>query len=249
MKTIFLETAIKAAKAASEILKKNTNKKIETNTKVSKVDGDWVTKYDLLCQKKIVTIINAQFPNHDFLGEENLTTNKGSEYKWVIDPIDGTSNFSHGIPYFCVSIALTYKDQPIVGVIAIPMEDKIVWAEKNRGAYCNGKRISVSNISKLNQAMVGIGLIRTEEGYKKTLETMHKFAREKIKFRSFGSIATDLAHCALGQLDAIVIHKANPWDVLAGMLIVTEAGGTLIESKEKTTITATNGYLPKNFFI
>lgn len=229
MKSIFLQTALIAAKESSVLLRTAFTKKITTSNKNTNISADWVTKYDLLSQKKISNVISEKFPHHDLLGEENLKQNNGSEYRWIIDPIDGTSNFSHGIPYFSISIALTHKEETIVGCIALPLEEKIIWAEKDRGAFCNGKAINVSTTNNLSNSLIGLGLIRNPEGYRDYQKTIKYFAEEKIKFRTFGSIATDLTRVSQGQLDACIIHRANLWDVAAGLLIVKEAGGTVIQ--------------------
>jgi myo-inositol-1(or 4)-monophosphatase len=207
---------------------------VVTTTKQTNINADWVTKYDIASQKRIVAIIKKGFKKHNFLGEESLNEKNDSAFTWVIDPLDGTSNFSKGIPYFSVSIALKHFEETIIGVIALPIEGKIIYAEKGQGVFCNNKKISVSKTQKLKDAYVGIGLIRNKEGYIATNQNIASLAKHHTKFRIFGSIASDLAYTAMGSLDAVIIHNANPWDVQAGLFLVEEAGGK-VNRGNKTT--------------
>lgn len=220
-----LATAIKAGKAASEILARGFGKEIESIYKSSGINGDVVTKYDLAAQKTILKIITDQFPDHSLLAEEGMNHITGSPYQWIVDPLDGTGNFSRGLPHFSSSIGLAYKDKLILGVIAIPATGELFYATKGQGAFRNNKKIRVSNSADLHRSMVTVCFIRSKLGSKMGLKAFNNLVNAPAKARVTGSVAADLAKLSMGSLDGVVFNHMNPWDIAAGIVLVTEAGG------------------------
>ncbi len=239
----YLKTALQAAKAASKILNEGFVKGAVAKDKNTSETGDWITEYDYKAQSAIVKIIAKQFPSHSILSEEGIDEDRRSDYKWIIDPLDGTTNFSHGFPNFATAIALEYKNKPFIGVIALPSQNQIFWAVKNQGAFLNGKPIHISDTAQTNKALIGISMARSANALKLGNNTFNKITLAPAKPRVYGSIAADLARVALGQLDATVCNHLFPWDYLAGILLVTEAGGKVTWVKEKTQFVASNKFL------
>lgn len=227
MKSKYLETAIEAAKEAAKIHKKFFNKKFKVESKSGHFDQ--VTEADLEAENKIVEIIKVNFPNHNFLGEENKYEKTASEYTWIIDPLDGTNNFAHGIPIFSISIALAWNEEVIVGVVYDPLREEIFYAEKNKGAFLNGISISVSQNKNLKSSILITGFYYSRDSKMlQTLEDIKKFFLAGIiGIRRFGSAALDLCYVASGRADGFWEFFLNPWDFAAGKLILEEAGGTV----------------------
>ncbi len=196
--------------------------------KISNKEGvnNLVTEADHAAEKAIITVIKASFPDHQILAEETGEMVQDSVYKWIIDPIDGTVNFAHGIPLNCVSIAVEKEGEIIMGAVFNPHLDEFFFAEKGKGALLNDKPIYVSNETKVIKACLVTGFpytyINMPNG---PLELFEKFIRKGVPVRRFGSAAIDLCWVAAGRLDGFFEHKLEPWDSAAGFLIVEEAGG------------------------
>lgn len=221
----YLETAVKAAKEAGKIHLKYFQTKLKIKIKSSRQDR--LTIADTESEKKIVSIIKKNFSGHNFLAEENKYKETDSEYLWIIDPLDGTNNFSHAYPIFTVSIALAFKDKIILGVIYNPNNGEMFIAEKSKGASLNGKKIQVSKVSDLKDSLMitgfyynrGIPMLRN-------LVNIKKFFLQRINgLRRSGSAAYDLCNIASGRADGFWEFYLNAWDFAAGKLIVEEAGG------------------------
>lgn len=213
-----LNIAIKAAKEAGILIMKNFGK---VDAK-SKKGLEIVTEVDKKSEKIIVNIIRKNFPDHCILSEEIGLLGKKSDYCWVIDPLDGTTNYAVGFPYFAVSIALAYKEEPVVGVIYDPYNNDIFTAEKGRGAFMNNRRIKMRKESKLNCAIFGSDL-----GYKKRKE-MIPYIRKMVSvryIRIIGSAAKGLVDVASNRTQAYIHNYIKPWDMAAGCLLIREAGG------------------------
>ena len=248
----FLETAIFAAKEAGKIHKKYFNKNFEIKTKDTPFD--LVTVADIEAEKKIVEVIRECFPGHNFLGEENKYEKTESEYIWIIDPLDGTNNFAHSLPIFCVSIALAKNDELLLGVIYDPLRDELFYAEKGKGAFLNEQIIGVSNTDKLAGSLLITGFYydRGRE-MMETLDKIRQFLQLNITgVRRLGSAALDLCYVACGRASGFWEYILNPWDFSAGKLIVEEAGGIVtgrlgeIINLEKSYIVASNGKIHKD---
>lgn len=185
-----------------------------------------VTEVDRLCERVIVQTIRNAFPDHDVLTEESPFEGHGSPWRWIIDPLDGTTNYFHGFPFFCASIGLELEGEIKAGVVYIPALDELFSAEKGKGATLNGKRISVSRTDDLNQGFLCTGFpydVRDHTDH--YLRFFREFLIRSFAIRRPGSAAIDLCYVAAGRFDAFWELKLHAWDVAAGSLMVTEAGG------------------------
>lgn len=220
-----IATAIKAGKAASEILSRGFGKEVSTIEKHSGVISDMVTKYDYAAQKAILKIITKEFPEHSLLSEEGISLVQKSPYQWIVDPLDGTSNFSRGIPHFSSSIGLSYKNKLVLGVIAVPATQELFYAAKGHGTFRNNKKVKVSKTNMLPKALIGVSMTRSAEALRIGNKAFQAVVKAPAKPRIYGSIATDLARVSMGALDGAIFNHMNPWDIAAGIVLVTEAGG------------------------
>jgi len=221
-----LKTAIKAAKKAGDIIIKS----IETKKIIGYKSADnLLTDTDLNAEKKILSIIKEKFPTHSFYTEEGLGKKTNSDHLWVIDPLDGTTNFFHSFPHFCVSIAHLFNGKVDLGVIYDPIRKELFHAELGKGAFLNNKKIRVSKTSKLTDALLITGFsYERGEIIRKNLRNIEKFFNEEINgIRRTGSAALDLCYVACGRADGYWEYALKPWDIAAGSLIVTEGGGTI----------------------
>jgi len=225
-----LETAIRAAKTAGDIIVKS----LKTRKIVDYKSADnFLTDTDLKAEKKILSIIKEKFPTHSFYTEEGLGKKAVSDHLWVIDPLDGTTNFVHSFPHFSVSIAHIFKDKVDLGVVFDPTKKELFYAEKGEGAFLKNKKIVVSNTNKLTDALLISGFAYERgEVMKKNLRNIEKFFNASINgLRRTGSAALDLCWVACGRADAFWEFGLKPWDIAAGSLIVTEAGGKITGMK------------------
>ncbi len=189
-----------------------------------------VTQADVACQKAILQIIKKNFPEHDFLAEENGLKNTGSDWKWVIDPIDGTTNFAHTLPQFSISIALAHKGVLVLGGVYDVFKDELFLARKGKGATLNGKKIHVSKVKRLEDALLVTGFPYVREGRMEELLTRFKnFILSCHDVRRLGSAALDMCWVAAGRFDGYWEDSLNPWDISAGKLILEEAGGKVTD--------------------
>lgn len=219
----FLEAALVSARQAGEMLKGHLSDTREISYKGA---VDLVTNFDRQAQAEIVQYLSARFPQHGFLAEEGLSQEKGSEYRWVIDPLDGTTNFAHGFPIFSVAIALLRAGEILLGVVFDPMRDEMFSAAAGRGAFLNSQAVQVSLTEELDKSLLATGFpydIRTSS--RNNLDHFSRFAVRAQAVRRCGSAAIDLCYVACGRFDGFWELKLAPWDVAAGMLMVREAGG------------------------
>jgi len=190
-----------------------------------KGEADLVTVADRKSEALIRERIRERWPTHDILGEEEGFKDTGSEYRWYVDPLDGTTNFAHGFPVFCVSMALEYKGSRIAGVIYDPTRDELFSAEQGSGAYLNGQRIHVSKILRLAECLVATGFPSHKRHKNPNIYFYHQITLRTHGVRRAGSAALDLCCVACGRFDGFWEFNLNPWDTAAGVLIVEEAGG------------------------
>lgn len=189
-----------------------------------------VTEVDKACEKMIVEKLQGTFPTHDILAEEGGGMRKHSDYKWIIDPLDGTINYSHGYPLFCVSIALEYKGQIVAGVIYEPNHNELFYAERGSGSFVNDKKISVSPQKILRQSLVSTGFAyNIHQTQKNNFNNFEKMLLSAQAVRRDGVAAVDLCYVACGRYDGFWELNLFPWDVAAGFLIVEEAGGRVTD--------------------
>lgn len=205
------------------------NKKLNISKKSSNID--LVSEVDKKSEEKILNWIEGRFPKHSIVSEERGTINKDSEYEWVIDPLDGTTNYVHGFPIFSISIALLKNKEPIMGVIYVPYTDETFSAVVNKGAYLNGKKIMVSNNNILTDSLLVTGFpYNLKEDRYNNVKAFNKLIFETRGIRRIGSAAYDMACVASGRFDAFWELKLNPWDTKAGVIIIKEAKGKVIET-------------------
>lgn len=218
--------AILAAMQAGELLKKG----FKTTYNMSfKEEGrhNLVTEYDHKVEELIFQFIRKHFPDHNFIGEEGGSKKESTEgIQWVIDPLDGTVNFAHQLPFFSVSIAATLNHEPIAGVVYNPLLDELFVAQKGMGAYLNGQLLSVSTTPTLAESILATGFpYNTHENPSKCIDHFVSFAKLSVPIRRLGSAALDLAYVAAGRYDGYWEVILHPWDFAAGKLLVEEAGG------------------------
>jgi myo-inositol-1(or 4)-monophosphatase len=190
-----------------------------------KGEVDLVTEADRASEALILDRLQARFPRHDVMGEEGTRRETGSEYKWYVDPLDGTTNFAHGFPVFCVSLGLEYKRQVIAGVVYDPTRGEMFSAEKGSGAYLNQRRIHVSKTARLPESLVATGFPSHKRHKSPNIYFYHQITLRTHGVRRAGSAALDLVSVASGRFDAFWEFNLNPWDLAAGVLLVEEAGG------------------------
>lgn len=186
-----------------------------------------VTEVDLKAEEMIVGRIRQEFPHHEILAEEKGSYTCESSYKWIVDPIDGTTNYAHGYRFFCVSIAVEYKGQIVLGVIYDPITEELFSARRGRGAFLNSRKIFVSGRDLLTDSLLCTGFSYDVEEIKENLELFNRIILHARAVRRDGSAALDLCYVACGRFDGFWELSLQPWDVAAGTLIVSEAGGLL----------------------
>ena len=223
-----------------------------------KGDVDLVTEADRASEKLIVEKLRETFPKHGIYGEEGTRANLDAEYRWYVDPLDGTTNFAHGFPYFCVSLGLEHRppglapDQDgeiVAGVIYQPVHNELFVAEKGSGAYLNGRQLHVSKTTHLQEALLATGFPSHKRHENPNIHFYQQLTLRSHGVRRAGAAALDLAYTAAGRFDAYWEFNLNPWDTAAGALMVTEAGGKMTRFDgspfrlESSEILATNGLL------
>jgi myo-inositol-1(or 4)-monophosphatase len=196
-----------------------------------KGDADLVTEADRAAERLITERVAALWPDHDLMGEEGARREHGSEYKWYVDPLDGTTNFAHGFPVFCVSLGLTRKDNLIAGVIFDPTRNELFAAERGSGSFLNGKAIHVSKTKKLVESLVATGFPSHKRHKNPNIHYYHQITLRSHGVRRAGSAALDLCSVASGRVDGFWEFTLNPWDTAAGVLLVEEAGGIVTDMR------------------
>jgi len=189
-----------------------------------------VTEVDRLSEALIIGRIQNAFPGHDILAEESPETANGSAFRWIIDPLDGTTNYAHGLPIFCVSIALEVEGMIRLGAVCNPMLGELFVAEKGEGAFLNGRRLAVSQTAELSRALLATGFpYDIREDRNNNLNYFKAMALNAQAVRRTGAAALDMAYVAAGRFDGFWELKLMPWDAAAGWLLITEAGGTVTD--------------------
>ncbi|MBS1515177.1 MAG: inositol monophosphatase [Bacteroidetes bacterium] len=241
-------TLLKAITEAGIILKDNFagNFKIESKDMIANL----VTEIDKKSEKKIIEVIKNDFPEHNILSEEIGALTQESNYKWIIDPIDGTVNYAHSIPITCISIGIEKDGEVIMGAVYNPMMDELFFAEKGEGSYFNEKRIYVSKEDNFAKALLVTGFpYDSSRNPHKPAEVFARVVYNDIPVRRLGSAALDLCWTAMGRFEGFWEYNLNAWDVAAGCIILTEAGGKLSDfngsalSIYQREILATNGLI------
>ncbi len=217
--------AIHLALEAGRVLRRRFRQAMKVSVKGP---GDIVTAADVEVQSLIHRRICRAFPDHGVLAEEGLDTTAGTEWRWIVDPLDGTKNFARGIPSFCVSIAAEREGRVELGVVLDPIQAELFVAARGAGAWCNGRRIHISEVSDLGGAFLGTGLPNRVRGFGGPVgHTFGRFAARCLGVRDRGAGALDLCYVACGRFDGYWEVDQSPWDIAAGGLIVEEAGGRM----------------------
>lgn len=250
-----LSKASQIAREAGARLREFYAQGVETEYKG---DVDLVTVADRTVEKLIRTRLAESFPEHGVYGEEGTRDRMEGEYRWYVDPLDGTTNFAHGFPSFCVSMGLEHRpadlaagsDGPLVaGVIYDPLRDELFTAQRGRGAQLNGKKLHVSRTAHLAEALLATGFPSRKRHASPNIHFYHEFTLRSHGVRRAGSAALDLAYVACGRLDAFWEFNLNPWDTAAGLLLIDEAGGHTTDFSgnryrlDSREVLATNGLL------
>lgn len=242
-----LEFAIRVAQDAGRLLRDRLGTTFDIN---HKGDINIVTEVDLASERLISEAISTYYPRHEILAEESGLSESNSEYRWIVDPLDGTTNYAHGYPTFCVSIALEYRGETILGVVYDPMRDELFTAERGAGATLNHRPIKVSKTDDLGQSLLSTGFPYDIKTSKLTnLDHWANFAMNAQALRRDGAAALDLCYIACGRFDGFWELNLSPWDTAAGALIAIEAGGRVTDfsggsfSNYKPEVIATNGLI------
>ncbi len=230
-----LNIAIRAARRAGSIINRAALEGGELNVR-SKRANDFVTQVDQAAEQAIMEIVRKAYPDHGFLCEESGSTASDAEVVWIIDPLDGTTNFIHGFPQYCVSIAVRNRGALAHAVVYDPARNELFTASKGRGAFLNDRRIRVTKATRLNEALVGTGFPFKEltriDLYMRQLQSL---MGKSSGVRRAGAAALDLAYVACGRLDAFWELGLSPWDMAAGALLILEAGGLVGDLKGEQT--------------
>lgn len=239
------DTAIKAVREAGDYLTKQFKNVHEIRVKFPKKNAhkfrkELVSEADIESERKIINIIHNKFPEHSILTEERAEEIKGkSDYKWFIDPIDGTTNFVSHIPHFAISIGLSRNDEEVLGVIYDPIRKEMFHAEKSKGSFLNNIPIQVSKKTNLDSSIIAVGLSNNYELAAKSVESFSKLRDKVLAIRMTGCASLDLAYVACGRFNVFLNRFLKPWDLNAGSLLVNLAGGKIIDI-EKRDMYSTN---------
>ena len=217
-------TAIRAALAGGRVLRHGVGHIREIK---HKGEIDLVTEIDVASEAEVVGIIRERFPAHRILAEEGSVGGDDARFRWLIDPLDGTTNYAHGLPFFCVSVGLEIEGEPAVGVVYDPMMDELFVAAKGEGASVNGRPISVSTNSVLRSSLLATGLPYDQTKLRLALAQFEGFTGRCRAVRRLGSAAMELAYVASGRLDGYWESTINAWDIAGGIVLVQEAGGQI----------------------
>ena len=225
----YLKTALRAAREAGALQKRALGR---AHTIHFKGEINLVTEVDQACEKKIIGILSNAHPGHDILAEEAGMRDRSSEFRWFVDPLDGTTNFAHGYPVFCVSIGLAYRGELVLGVVYDPTREEVFYATKGGGAWLNKRRIHVSKTARLKRSLLSTGFSydlrkRTNNNFDHFLH----FLKTSQAVRRDGAAAIDLCYVACGRYDGFWEMDLWPWDTSAGAVILREAGGKVSDFK------------------
>lgn len=241
--------AVDMACNAGALLKKKFNK---THKIQYKSDINIVTEADKMSESLIIKSIRREFPDHGILSEESPAITGAGEMRWIVDPLDGTTNYAHGYPVFCVSIALEKDGEVVLGVIYDPMREDLFSAVRGKGAYLNGKKLAVSSIGDISRSLLATGFpYDIRESRENNLDYFNRMAVNVQAIRRAGAAALDLAYLAAGRFDGFWELKLKPWDTAAGCLMVEEAGGRVSDLAGKKwnisspSILVSNGLIHK----
>jgi myo-inositol-1(or 4)-monophosphatase len=222
----YLSTAIEIAREAGALLAQLFKRPMEVSYKRP---SDLVTEADRRSEALIIERLRAHFPTHAIVAEEGGGQTTTSDYCWYVDPLDGTTNFAHGFPVFCVTLGLAYRGEIVAGVVYDPTRDELFTVERGAGAYLNDRRLHVSSKANLSECLVATGFPPFATNHDLNIQFYFRFTQLSHGIRRAGSAALDLCSVAAGRFDGFWELKLNPWDKAAGSLLVTEAGGRVTD--------------------
>lgn len=222
----YLTTAVQIAREAGALLAQLFKRPQEISYKRT---SDLVTEADRRSEALIIERLRSYFPKHAVVSEEGGGQRTDSDYCWYVDPLDGTTNFAHGFPVFCVTLGLAYRGEVIAGVVYDPFREEVFTAERGAGAYLNYKRIYVSKITNLSESLLATGFPPFATNHDLNIQFYFRFTQLSHGIRRAGSAALDLCSVAAGRFEGFWELKLNPWDKAAGSLLVTEAGGRVTD--------------------
>jgi myo-inositol-1(or 4)-monophosphatase len=240
----FVDQMSEIAREAGSLLMEFFRRRVKIEYKG---DADLVTEADRSSEKLILERIRVHWPDHEVIGEEGTRIETGGDYRWYVDPLDGTTNFAHGYPVFCVSLGLAFRGKRKAAVLYDPTRDELFVAELGKGAFLNGQKIEVSKTDKLAQSLVATGFPSHKRHKNPNIYFYHQLTLRSHGVRRAGSAALDLANVACGRFDGFWEFNLNAWDTAAGILIVEEAGGKVTGFQGQPTeitdrdVLATNG--------
>jgi myo-inositol-1(or 4)-monophosphatase len=244
----FLEAAVEIAREAGKALREELTRPLDI---AYKGEFDLVTQADRRSESIIVGSLQKYFPDHSVAAEEGTGKDTGSDYRWHVDPLDGTTNFAHGYPCFCVSMALAHKNELLLGVVYNPVYEELFTAARGEGATLNGKKLRCSKIGEMKNGLLCTGFPNHDRQSHPNIHYYWDFTLKSHGVRRDGSAALDLASVAAGRFDGFWEFGLKPWDTAAGVLLVQEAGGTVsdLEGNPYTlggkSILASNGLIHK----
>lgn len=222
-----LQVALEAANLAGKIIREKIGS-ITTEDITRKSISDYVTEVDFDSEKTIIEHIKKYFPHHQIMAEESSNSYKKAEYLWIIDPLDGTTNFIHGFPIIAISIALMCKGEFIIGVVYDPTRDELFYAEKGKGAFLNNRKIKVSSLTDPSLSLIATGFpFRNKQYIDSYLKIFRELFYSVSDLRRAGAASIDLAYVACGRVDGFFEFALSPWDIAAGILLIKEAGGVV----------------------
>ncbi len=228
-KSEFLGTAFRATLLAGDFVRRHLGTISKQDIDIKQA-SDFVTRIDRESEQIIIKTIRRKFPDHHFLAEESLKESGTGQYRWIIDPLDGTTNYIHGYPVFSLSIALQLNGEIILGIVFDPLRSEIFTAEKGKGSFLNGKKTKVSTAAKMKNSLITTGFpFRKRELIDPYLMLFKNIFNRVSDIRRAGSAALDLAHVACGRCEGFFELSLGPWDIAAGGILIKEAGGIITD--------------------
>lgn len=246
----YIETAMQIAREAGDVLLQFLEKRPDFEVKG---EQDLITEADRAAEALVLEQLRNHFPAHSVIAEESGLHDRQSEYCWYVDPLDGTTNFAHSYPAFCVSIGLAHAGELIAGVVFDPLRNEVFSAEKGAGAYLNNRRIRVSKVPSIDVSLLATGFPSRKRHEDVNVHFFYQLGVKAHGIRRSGSAAIDLANVASGRLDGFWEFGLHPWDVAAGLLLVSEAGGRYTDMRggafdfNSPHLIADNGHLHDEF--
>jgi len=238
-----MDVALEAARLAGGMIRDRFDSTFQVSLKGR---NDIVTDVDVAVEKAVLELVHREFPDFGILAEESQPVTTGSPYKWVVDPIDGTRNFAMGIPHFCTIVALSKGNYPVLGVTYDPMVDELFSAERGKGAFLNGERISVSERPAVSEALLCCDLGQVNEKAGLAIDMIRSIWPDLLSLRLLGSAGLGVAYAAAGRVDMYFHNSLSPWDIVAGLVQVSEAGGQIVDRQGKPANLQTSGIIAAN---